>query len=80
MLHIAMFYLSSPVDDLNLVKFIHHSLKIVNLTINSHLAWIACFFQYLDVPNMFITPNSGQQEVKPTVHVYIENSEFIEGV
>ena len=28
---------------------------------------------------MFITPNSGQWEVKPTVRVYIENSEFIEG-
>ena len=37
-------------------------------------------FQYLDVPNMFITPNSGEQEVKPTVRVYIENSECIEGV
>ena len=42
-LHIAMFYLSSPVDDLNLVGCVHHSLNIVNVIINSHMAWIACF-------------------------------------
>ena len=41
-------------------------LNIVNLTINSHMALIACFFNI----NMFITPNSGQWEVNPTVWLY----------
>ena len=67
MLHIWIYlYLSSPVDDLNLVGCIHHSLIIVNITINSHMALIACFLNI----NMFITPNSAQWEVNPTVWLY----------
>ena len=60
MLHIWIYlYLSSPVDD-HLVGCVHHSLIIVNITINSHMA---CFPCYLNI-NMFIAPkfwsNRGQ--------------------